>query len=337
MLEKPNLPDEDIIAGLQTGYNLTVTALEFLPIGYDASAWVFRVQDTDNTSYFLKVKRGAIDAPAMSVPHFLKAQGIEPVVAPLPTYSGSLWHPVTANFSLILYPFVDGENGMEMGLTPAQWTALGTALKQMHALTPATSGLESVRLETFQPKPHWLDVIRRVQAAIAAGEFSSTFERDFAHLWQERQAEITRIVNRAQQLGRWLLEQSPEMVLCHTDIHTANVLVKGTHQIYIVDWDAPLFAPRERDLMFIVERNANESAHFFAGYEPKAVNPLALAYYRYEWVVQEFSDFAERVFYANDVGDETRADAVRGFQQLFDPGDVVEAAYQSEADLTTSI
>jgi spectinomycin phosphotransferase len=127
------------------------------------------------------------------------------------------------------------------------------------------------------------------------------------------------------------------MVLCHTDIHTANVLVKGTHQIYIVDWDAPLFAPRERDLMFIVERDADENAHFFAGYEPKAVNPLALAYYRYEWVVQEFSDFAERVFYANDVGDETRADAVRGFQQLFDPGDVVEAAYQSEADLTTPI
>jgi hypothetical protein len=39
-------------------------------------------------------------------------------------------------------------------------------------------------------------------------------------------------------------------------------------------------------------------------------------------------DFAKRVFLLDDVGDETKADSVRGFEQLFAPGDVVEVAHK---------
>jgi hypothetical protein len=58
-----------------------------------------------------------------------------------------------------------------------------------------------------------------------------------------------------------------------------------------------------------------------------------MAYYRYEWVVQELADFAERVFFTPDIGLETKRDAVRGFKQLFLPGDVITAAYASESYL----
>ena len=66
---------------------------------------------------------------------------------------------------------------------------------------------------------------------------------------------------------------------------------------------------------------------FFEGYGQTEVDALALAYYGYEWVVQEMSDYAERVFLMDDVGAETKADAVREFRALFAPGDVVDAAY----------
>jgi spectinomycin phosphotransferase len=206
-------------------------------------------------------------------------------------------------------------------------------LKQIHAVTPAVSGLEAVRIETFNLNPRWLDTIQRIPATIDSGDFANPHQEQFAAFWQAKQAEITRIVDRAIQLGRWLQSQSLEKVLCHTDIHTANVLVEGTDKIHIVDWDSPLFAPRERDLMFMVEQQADDAAHFFEGYGQMPVNPLALAYYRYEWVVQEFGDFAERVFFMDDVGDETHADSVRGFKQLFDPGDVIAEAYKVESNL----
>ena len=69
---------------------------------------------------------------------------------------------------------------------------------------------------------------------------------------------------------------------------------------------------------------------FFEGYGDTKVDWTAFAYYRYEWVVQEFGDYAARVFDMDDLGDETREDAVRGFHQLFDPGDVVDQAYAAD-------
>ena len=39
-------------------------------------------------------------------------------------------------------------------------------------------------------------------------------------------------------------------------------------------------------------------------------------------------DFGGRVFHAKQGGDLTRMDSVQGFKQLFEPGDVMEAAYK---------
>ena len=72
---------------------------------------------------------------------------------------------------------------------------------------------------------------------------------------------------------------------------------------------------------------------FLNGYGQPDINWLAIAYYCYEWVVQEIADFGERVFLTPDIGTETKQDAVRGFMQLFLPGDVVASAYASESDL----
>jgi hypothetical protein len=48
-------------------------------------------------------------------------------------------------------------------------------------------------------------------------------------------------------------------------------------------------------------------------------------------------DFGERVFLTKNSGKETRQDAVRGFLQLFQPGDVVESAYHSEKYLPPAL
>ncbi len=40
-------------------------------------------------------------------------------------------------------------------------------------------------------------------------------------------------------------------MLCHSDIHGGNVLIAENDALYIVDWDEPIMAPKERDLMFI--------------------------------------------------------------------------------------
>ena len=101
---------------------------------------------------------------------------------------------------------------------------------------------------------------------------------------KEHRAVIHRLVDRAESLSRKIREQSPEFVLCHSDIHGGNVLIEGNGALYIVDWDEPIMAPKERDLMFIgggvanTWNNPQEVEFFYKGYGKTKINPVILAY-----------------------------------------------------------
>jgi hypothetical protein len=89
MLEKPNLSDEKIIATLADDFGILVAKIEFLPLGNDATAWVYKVVGEGAATYFLKLKKGAIYQPSVTIPRFSKVNGIEQSVAMLPTQTGT--------------------------------------------------------------------------------------------------------------------------------------------------------------------------------------------------------------------------------------------------------
>ena len=79
------LANETVVAHVQAAYQLAIAELEFLPLGADARASVYRVTATAGTRYFLKIRQGALNEPGLLIPHYLQAQGVSQVVAPLPT------------------------------------------------------------------------------------------------------------------------------------------------------------------------------------------------------------------------------------------------------------
>jgi spectinomycin phosphotransferase len=334
MLEKPNLADATISTCLQENYGFYITKLEFLPIGYDATAWVYRV-DTAAATYFLKVKKGALQASSLTIPHFLRDSGIMQIVAPLENIHDALWTN-SGEFNLILYPFVEGEVGMTIGLSDSQWREFGTVLKRINTTKLTPELVQQIHKEDFAPLRS--DIVREIDTHIANEIFDNPHQAELAALWQEKRAEILKITVRCDELAAMLKRQQLDFVLCHSDIHTANILVDAAGNLHIVDWDGVQLAPKERDLMFVldagrIEAKLDSEKWFFEGYGQTSINGMAFAYYRYEWVVQEFADFAQRVYMLDDVGDETRADSVRGFKQLFDAGDVIDIAYQTERNL----
>jgi spectinomycin phosphotransferase len=68
---------------------------------------------------------------------------------------------------------------------------------------------------------------------------------------------------------------------------------------YIVDWDEPIMAPKERDLMFIgggvcnVWNNPSEEALFYKGYGKTEINKTILAYYRHERIVEDIAEYSQ--------------------------------------------
>jgi spectinomycin phosphotransferase len=333
MIEKPNIKDEKIISALRENYSIPLSGVEFLPIGNDSSAWAYRVDAENKNSYFLKIRKEISNRAGLFVPRFLKDNGIEQVIAPLSTKTQKLWVNVD-EFAFILYPFITGNEAMKVGMTDAQWKEFGTTLNRIHTTELTRSTLQYVMQDSFTPK--WGRPAKMLHEQVNTRNYDDPYQKQLAIFWKENNEKIQTLVERAEILGKRLQQTDLEFVLCHADIHTANILITQEQNMVIVDWDDTLFAPKERDLMFVLGDNTveiKEEQLFFKGYGKVKINQLALAYYRYEWCVQEVGDFGERVFLTKDLGESTKQDAVEGFMKLFSQGDVIETAFNIPVEI----
>jgi spectinomycin phosphotransferase len=319
MRERPPLPDAALAATLAAGWGVAAASVEFLPLGDDSQAWSFRVVDADGGRWFCKIRRGPVDPAAVLVPEVLREQGLEQVVAAVPTLAGDPWRPLDG-FTLLLYPWVEGTPAMEAGLSDGQWIALGRFVAALHRAKLPAALAATVTRESFVP---WgAGPVRALDARVDRERPGDPLGEQLVGLWRVHRGEITTTAGRAERLGRVVAAARPELVLCHGDLHTDNLLVDAEGRLAVVDWDGLLLAPRERDLMFAT---GEQRTRLLEGYGPVALDPTVTAYYRWEWVVQELADYGGRVL-DDRLGEVTRRAAVAEFARLFAPGDVVEAA-----------
>lgn len=330
MLEPPPLKVSAIDFVLQRCYGIAANAVTFLPIGNDAASFVYRVYAANGVSYFLKARASVgFNPSSLTVPFFLHSQGIPHVMAPLPTIGQALWAAVDG-FALNVYPFVAAHTATEAGLTLDDWRALGATLRRIHTSQLPAELAEPLPQETFTPsRRHVLDKLAEL---LNSGPLDDPIQAALAGFWCGRQGVIQTLIERADSLGAELRRETLPRVLCHADLHTWNVLVDAARQMWIVDWDEVILAPKERDLMFVVGGIGRglvqpaETASFLAGYGASTIDPRALTYYRFAWAVQDMAAYAEQVFFAHDAGEPTRRVAFDGFVAMFEPGNIVDIA-----------
>jgi spectinomycin phosphotransferase len=337
MLEKPDLADEKIAASLEDNYGISTAEIEFLQLGADSNSWVYRVSAKDRNVYFLKAKKGSPYLPSLVIPRFLRDHGIHQAVAPLPSRSQALWQPLEG-YALILYPFIEARSAIDGGMPEAQWVELGGLLKQIHGMRMPPDLSALLRRESFLPV--WSKVFAALDEKIEAGVFTGPFEEELAAFWRPRREQIHRLLERTLELSQVLRAKEHAFVLCHADFHTANILYDGRDRLYIVDWDDPLLAPKERDLMFVsgtagssVGYTREQEQLFYRGYGEAELDLTALTYYQYDWAAQDLGDFGRRIFLDPQAGDETKAEALGFIISIFQPGETLDTAYRLDREL----
>jgi spectinomycin phosphotransferase len=333
MLEKPDLPDEKLISCLQHDYGLRIVQVDFLPLGNDLNTAVYRVVAGDARPYFLKLRRGAFDETSVAIPRLLSDQGMAQIIAPIATSAGRLWTRLD-DFTVILFPFVAGQNGFELDVSDRQRVELGAALKRIHTAALPQSLRQRIPRETYTP--YWRDLVRAFQARAEDTAFDEPVAAQLAAFLRAKRDVIADLVLRSEQLAALLQTRSLEYVLCHADIHAANILIDANASLYIVDWDTLILAPKERDLMFVgagiddVWRSAREQALFYQGYGATEIDPIALAYYRYERIVEDIAAYCEQLL-LTDQGGKDREEGLRQLVSQFQPGNVIEVAHASDS------
>lgn len=332
MRDNPRLDVGTIAACLNAQYDLQVASVTFLPIGYDPSAAVYEVRSRDGRFFFLKIRSGPVHEPGLLVSRALIDAGIPHVLAPLPTRSSSLWCFLDgdAGHTVVLYPFIRGKNVMVAGMTDDQWQDFGSTLRAVHDSGLGERFRDQIRVETFALPSGAL--VRQLLAQVDNMGFESGVAGRFATFWREHAERIRQMLTRAEELGRSLRSKPFALVLCHGDIHAANILVGEDSRIWLVDWDGPLVARRERDLLFVVGSRIartvepKEEDLFFKGYGPAEIDPAALVYYRYERIIEDLGEIGKSVFLNPGLSEQAQGEEAALAMSFFAPGGDIDHA-----------
>lgn len=326
--KKEPIQEQQILELLKVNYGIDAQSAQLLHLGADANALVYKASAKSNT-YFVKIKYGNLEEVHLSILCLLHDAEINEIIFPITTVEGNLLNRQD-NFKMIVYPFVDGQNGFDKKLTKTQWIELGKTLKKIHTLSIPADLQQQLRKETFSAK--WREIVRSLYPVIESQVSDDEISKALKNFFKLNSDAIHRLVDIAKELSKKIQSDVNQYVLCHSDIHAGNVLITSDNSFYIVDWDDPMMAPKERDLMFIgggvgnVWNLPQEKAYFYEGYGDVDIDETLLSYYRHERIVVDIAEFCQDIL-SNNHSDQSRLVMLNHFKAMFEPNGVVEIAF----------
>jgi spectinomycin phosphotransferase len=322
----PGLDREQLAVCLRAAYGVEATRFRFRP-GYDARSAAYAVTSATGP-LFVKVYLDGADPDALEVPAALADEGVPNVPGPIRTADGEPW-AATALGAVVAMPFVDGRAAVDVGMGDDAWRAFGSTLRAVHDSGLEERFAERLRTDRFDGFAA-LDAVRAVDRADRHHEPAAA--KAFAEMLLAHRPRIERMARRMNELGGRLRDRSFARVLCHADIHAANILVRDGGGISLVDWDGPMIAPRERDLLFVIGSRIarrvkpHEEAWFFEGYGDVPVDGEAIVFYRYERILEDVAEFAREVLDEPSTTDAARLAHTALVDGFFAPDGIVQTA-----------
>jgi Ser/Thr protein kinase RdoA (MazF antagonist) len=221
---------------------------EYVALRAGYVALVHRVRGEDGRDYVLKTYDDARPISRMILPtlealtqatvwleqqQMVRGRIVAPVAHHNPVRSGP--------YTTVIFPYIDGVTPRERTLTPIQLRNLVHTVAHLHRLPADGAGLEGVPREDFDAL--WTAAVLPALARI--DQPGHVLAAVFAGRAPRLAAQFRRFRSRAAQLAT----QEHALVVCHTDIHGYNVVIKNDVPL-LIDWEGMKVAPKEHDLLF---------------------------------------------------------------------------------------
>jgi spectinomycin phosphotransferase len=288
--ERPEgLADVEVAAALASHWDLAVTSLRYLPVGFGGYHW--SADDTDGGRWFVTATDLArFDSfaeleQAMSTAVRLAQAGLDFVLAPVPAASGRAACPAGSRYAITVSPFVDG--------TPGRWGDPMTAA-DLAAVTGMLARLHTARAEPAEVPVRALALPDRAVIETALRERAAPWQtgpygEPTRALVNDHAASLATALDTFDQLTAELNVSADELVITHGEPHSGN-LMRSHNGLLLIDWDMVGLALPERDLWWIVSDSGAEAAQY-AQLTGHAVNETALSFYRLRWDLSDLTEF----------------------------------------------
>lgn len=307
MITAPRINEEKLKEFLHHNYAYTILQLTFLPKG--ETSWIYIVETTKG-KFILKLYTFPLplleEATQLTYTLYTTC-GITQIVHAIQAKNSKTIN-VFETYPAVLFNFIPGKEMLEQKLTDQQVEELGIIIGKVHKATHQVG--EFPRKETFTSKDRevFFNVVERIQSHAKS---ENVYERQLIDLFLAKKERIMQEYSRLDDMSYILAAKNLPFVLCHSDPTAGNILIGEKNELFIIDWDTPLLAPKERDLFFFQER----LEPFMKGYTSivgeTVLDNDVLEFYRLEWNVQEIADFGSRILFQKNSNEQNMHDLKR--------------------------
>ncbi|MEU8262203.1 aminoglycoside phosphotransferase family protein [Micromonospora sp. NPDC048999] len=328
--------DDRLAARVAEQFGLTLITAVPVGFGADPTATLWRATTRDGHEYAVKLSGGGTPA-GLVVAAGLARRGVSGIPAPLVTRDGRLSAGHDGR-RLRVVPWVSDERAADGGMRPGHWRRFGALLAAAHAV-PLADELAGLPREDHTHAAIAAAVRETDRRLHAVDGSADRWTREVAAHWRAVAADAARLLDRVDRLGAELRACPAELVVCHGDPHLGNVLLGPGGEVWLVDWDDALLAPRERDLMFVFgggpafafDSRLDEAA-FRAGYGPVEPDRVRLAYHLGVRALDDLWSWSAEVADAGR-SEADRVRALRIVEGLLSPAGLVGLARGALRDL----
>lgn len=241
-------------------------------------------------------------ANAYEIAGALHSNGLEFVVAPIPTAGGDVLVRLTERFTVALFPFIDGvaddfaqvPQGHERRAVQLMWARL-------HSATPVVRKRASVRGFGVTCRDDLEAALDDIDRPWLGGPLSED-----ARQWvAANRAWLTRALGVFDRAAERVTAKGADLVITHGEPHGANVIRNGESR-YLIDWDTVALALPERDLWMMDSGTADA----FEAYEQvsgRQVDRDSISFYAMTWHLNDIALFVELLRGSHADDEDTRA------------------------------
>ena len=229
----------ELKAILEAEYGFSISGISPAPRQFVAET--FYVDAEGGARYFCKVVEKPLFVPTIiaGLPALAELHGLgqERIGYPIRKAGGGLYAQRGRQI-VVLYNRIDAPQSYGY-----DFFTLGSLLGEIHALTPRITAKIPAESFRFDHRALFEDQF----ATALAGRDGGELNREFQRVMQAHEEQIRGDFALLNTLVDQIDPSEFDLVLTHGDAG-GNVLVKSPTDIYIVDWDEILLAPKERDL-----------------------------------------------------------------------------------------
>jgi spectinomycin phosphotransferase len=216
------------------------------------------------------------------------------VLGPIRDRTGQARPHVSPDWELSLFPFIEGRNP-DFG--SAERTQVAEILGRLHAFRPIPDTAIQWEPGWYQPELKQI-LANQLHRPWTGGPYGEQARS----LFLSTRSGIGRLLALSDRLVAQLANSDDPWVITHGEPHDGNTMLDTSGKMHLIDCDAVMFAPRERDLRLLLYANHQrpqnlDNTAVIAAYQrtagPVQPRPFALELFRAEWHLIEIARYAE--------------------------------------------